>query len=325
LKGLIWLGEDALTADELAEPIAGPGEVVVEVLRAGICGSDLHAYRGRAGGRQPPLVLGHEAVGMVDGSHESFAVFPLSGCGICGLCRGGSENLCPQRNLLGLDRPGTLAERVAVPSNCLIPLPEGLSVNDAVLAEPLATSVSVLAASSSAANVVVVGCGAIGLLALHAAMHDATGTQVSVEVADPVAARRRAAVELGAARAYPSVNGLRAAAADLVIDAVGTEETWTGAVRAVRPGGTVAIIGLGQTMGSVPMGYVVRSGITLHGSYAYSRRDFEQALALLAARPLSREIVTTAALDEGPAAFRLLTEQPERAVKMVLCPARDTG
>jgi threonine dehydrogenase-like Zn-dependent dehydrogenase len=133
------------------------------------------------------------------------------------------------------------------------------------------------------------------------------------------------AVELGASRAYPSVNELRAAAADLVIDAVGIEETWIGAVRAVRPGGTVAVIGLGQMTGSVPMGHVVRSGITLRGSYAYSRRDFEQALALLAARPLCREIVTTVALDEGPAAFRLLTEQPERVVKMVLRPARETG
>jgi threonine dehydrogenase-like Zn-dependent dehydrogenase len=175
---------------------------------------------------------------------------------------------------------------VAVPTNCLIPLPEGLSVNDAVLAEPLATSVSVLAASSSAANVVVVGCGAIGLLALHTALYGTAGTRVCVEVADPVAARRRVAVELGAARAFPSVNGLRAAAADLVIDAVGTEETWTGAVRAVRPGGTVAVIGLGQVTGSVPMGHVVRAGITIRGSFAYSRRDFERALALLAARPL---------------------------------------
>ena len=321
----MWFGAGKLAVDELVEPSAGPGEVVVEVLRAGICGSDLHAYRGRAGGRQPPLVLGHEAVGRVDGNGEAFAIFPLTGCGTCVLCRGGSENLCPRRSLLGLDRQGTLAERVVVPRSCLIQLPEGLSTDDAVLAEPLATSLSVLAATSPAESIVIIGCGAIGLLALHAAMHDTGGTQVSVEVVDPVASRRKVAIELGASQAHPSLDELRSSAADLVIDAVGVEETWTGAVRAARPGGTVAVIGLGQVTGNVPMGEVVRSGITLRGSYAYSRGDFERALALLAARPLSLGIVTTMTLEEGPAAFRVLTEQPERAVKIVLRPARGRG
>jgi threonine dehydrogenase-like Zn-dependent dehydrogenase len=318
----VWFGAGKLAVDELAEPNAGPGEVVVEVLRAGICGSDLHAYRGRSGGRQPPLVLGHEAVGRIDGDGEAFAVFPLSGCGVCVLCHRGAENLCPRRSLLGLDRQGTLAERVVVPKSCLIQLPEGLSADDAVLAEPLATSLSVLAATSPPESIVIVGCGAIGLLALHAAIHGTVGTRVSVEAVAPVAARRKLAIELGASHAHPSLDALRPSAADLVIDAVGVEETWTGAVRAVRPGGTVAVVGLGQVTGNVPMGEVVRSGITLRGSYAYSRGDFEQALALLAARPLSRTIVTTMTLEDGPAAFRVLTEQPERAVKIVLHPAR---
>lgn len=325
MRGIVWLGSDKLVVDEIAEPNAGPGEVVVDILRAGICGSDLHAYRGRAGGRRPPLVLGHEAVGTVKGNDEPFAVFPLTGCGNCSFCRNDAENLCPRRSLLGLDRPGTLAERTAIPERCLVPLPEGLSVDDAVLAEPLATCIAVLDETPPAAQIAIIGCGAIGLLALHAALRDETANDVIVETADPLAARRQVALDLGAARAHPSVSGFRAAAADLVIDAVGLEETWAGALHAVRPGGTVAVVGLGQAQGNVDMGHLVRSGITMRGCYAYSRRDFTRALRLLAAQPLRRGIVTTMALEEGPAAFRVLTEEPERAVKMVLHPQRPIG
>lgn len=325
MRGLVWLGPDELVVDDLAEPSIGAGEVVVDILRAGICGSDLHAYRGHAGGRRPPLVLGHEAVGTVHGSDQPFAVFPLTGCGTCRLCRSGFENLCPSRSLLGLDRPGTLAERAAMPESCLVPLPAGLGVDDAVLAEPLAISLAVLAGTSPAQQIAIIGCGAIGLLALYAALErGAASEDVVVEVADPIGVRRRLAIDLGAARCHPSADGFPAAGVDLVIDAVGVEETWAGALRAVRPGGTVAVIGLGQSQGAVDMGRVVRSGITMRGSYAYSRRDFAQALGLLAARPPRRGIVTTMTLEEGPAAFRILAEQPERAVKMVLNPdARD--
>ncbi len=328
MRGLVWLGDDNLVVDEIAEPRARPGEVVVDVLRAGICGSDLHAYRGNAGTRKPPLVLGHEAVGRVGGSDEVFAIFPLTGCGTCRHCLAGSENLCAKRSLLGLHRPGTFAERVVVAESCLVPLPDGLAVDDAVLAEPLATSLSVFSANSVPAQppssqlIVVVGCGPIGLLALHAALW-LTTPLAEVQMVDPEAERREVALDLGATSVYATVDELPTAAADLVIDAVGIEETWTGALKTVRPGGTVAVVGLGQSNGNVDMGQIVRSGITLRGSYAYSRRDFEQALALLASSPLRRSLVTTVCLEEGPAAFRLLVKQPGRVLKMLLDPTAE--
>lgn len=258
MRGLVWHGADKLLVGEVDEPSAGPGEVVVDVLLAGICGSDLHAYCGRSGGRRPPLVLGHEAVGRVHGSDQPFALFPIMGCGNCRLCRNGLDNLCPQRSLLGFNRQGALAERVAIPEKCLVALPDGLSLDDAVLAEPLATSLSVLAANGPAGDITILGCGSIGLLALHAALHADRTSQVVITVADPVASRRQMALDLGAARAHPGVDGPPAASADLVLDTVGVEETWAGALRVCRPGGTVAIIGLGQSAGNVEIGHMVR-------------------------------------------------------------------
>src|SRR5258708_35533888 len=108
----MWHGGDSLAVEDVPEPRPGPGEVVVDIELAGICGSDLHPYRGEAAPRVPPLVLGHEAVArMADGSLA--AVFPLVACGECRACVRAGPNLCEQRGLIGLNRQGGLAERVA--------------------------------------------------------------------------------------------------------------------------------------------------------------------------------------------------------------------
>jgi threonine dehydrogenase-like Zn-dependent dehydrogenase len=83
MRALVWHGGSDLRVEDLAEPAPVAGEAVLHIRRAGICGSDLHAYRGHPGPRRPPLVLGHEAVGTLDRRDGRFAVFPLSGCGVC--------------------------------------------------------------------------------------------------------------------------------------------------------------------------------------------------------------------------------------------------
>ena len=102
MRALVWKGDDVLEVDELPDPEPGEGEVVLDVEIAGICGSDLHAYRGHPGPRRPPLVLGHEAIGTVAGRGGRYAVFPLVVCGRCAACTRGEENLCENRGLLGL-------------------------------------------------------------------------------------------------------------------------------------------------------------------------------------------------------------------------------
>ncbi|HVM68522.1 MAG TPA: alcohol dehydrogenase catalytic domain-containing protein, partial [Gaiellaceae bacterium] len=139
MKALVWHGTRSLAYEDVDEPAAGPDEVVLEVSLAGICGSDLHGYRGHPGPRVPPLVLGHEVVGTVDG--ERYALYPLVGCGACARCEAGEDNLCASWRLVGMHRAGVFAERVAVPRRCLVPVPPGLDDRRAVLAEPLACCV----------------------------------------------------------------------------------------------------------------------------------------------------------------------------------------
>jgi threonine dehydrogenase-like Zn-dependent dehydrogenase len=317
MRALVWHGDDRLEIESLPEPECEEGEVLLEVELAGICGSDLHAYRGHPGPRRPPLVLGHEAVGSVRGRVGLFAVFPLVVCGVCPACRRGEENLCERRGLLGLDRQGVFAERVPVREDSLVPVPEALDPHVAVLVEPLATSLSALRVDGVEAgdSLLVVGGGPIGLLAVYAAV--ASG--VRVVCAEPVDERRAVAERLGADVLADAADA-PAGAADVAIDAVGIERTWRAAIAGVRAGGVVALVGLGQAEGSMPTGDLVRRGVAVRGHYAYTRRDFEDALALLAASPPPVDWVTVLGLSDGAEGFRLLVEEPAVATKILLTP-----
>jgi L-gulonate 5-dehydrogenase len=319
MRALVWHGDDRLELESLPEPATAEGEVLLEVELAGICGSDLHAYRGHPGPRRPPLVLGHEAVGSVPGRENRFVVFPLVVCGTCSACRRGEENLCERRGLLGLDRQGVFAERVPVRADSLVPVPEGLDPQVAVLVEPLATSLSALRVDGVTADdsLLVLGGGPIGLLAVYAAV--ARGARVTC--AEPVDERRALAERLGAATVLADAAEAAVGGADVALDAVGIERTWRAAVDGVRAGGVVALVGLGQAEGAMPTGDLVRRGVTVRGHYAYTRRDFEDSLALLADSPPPVDWVTVLELAEGAEGFRVLVEEPSVATKILLTPA----
>jgi threonine dehydrogenase-like Zn-dependent dehydrogenase len=261
-------------------------------------------------------VLGHEAVVTVNGRPGSFVVYPLISCGDCEACSRGDGNLCRHRGLLGLDRPGVFADSVLLAEDALIPLPQDIDPLVAVLTEPQAASVSVLRQEGVGAGtrLVVFGCGPIGLLAVHAAAQ----LGVSVVAADPVPLRREIALQLGAKQVVADGSELVAQSADLVIDAVGVETTWSKAIACARSGGAVVVLGLAQAEGVVPVGDLVRRGVSLRGHYAYTREDFEAALALLAEHPPPLHWLEFAMFGNGPESFRRIVDSPDEVIKVVL-------
>jgi threonine dehydrogenase-like Zn-dependent dehydrogenase len=312
MKALVWKGGQVMDYEDVADPEAGGDEVVLDVQLAGICGSDLHGYRGHPGPRVPPLVLGHEVVGTVDG--KSYAVYPLIGCGDCEHCAAGAENLCMSWRLIGMHRAGVFSERVLVPRASLVPLPDGLDPKLAVLAEPLACCVGALSdeianAKSEIANrIQVLGAGPIGLLTVWLAAKRGH----EVRAVDPVASRLETARLLGAT----DFEG----PADLAVDAAGFEATWRAAIDAVKNGGTVVAVGLGQAEGTLPFNVIVRRAIRIRGQFAYSRADFAQAVELLAEGDLDLSWLTESPLAEGAQAFANLVERPADFSKVVLAP-----
>lgn len=316
MKALVWYGDRSVVYEDAADPEPGAGEVVLDVELAGICGSDLHGYRGHPGPRVPPLVLGHEVVGRLDG--DSYAVYPLIACGECAHCLAGEDNLCASWRLIGMHRPGVFADRVAVPRRSLVPLPAGIDPQRAVLVEPLACCVGALAPHDVGpeTEVVVLGAGPIGLLATYLAAREGA----KVTSVDPLAERRALAAQLGAAATVADGGALAPAAADLVVDAAGFEATWRTALASVRSGGTIVMLGLGNAEAPFPMAQLVRRAIHLRGQFAYSRAEFASALDVLAEGDLALDWLSAAPLAEGAQAFENLVERPAQYSKVVLTP-----
>lgn len=316
MKALVWHGERAVSLEELREPVPAEGEVVLDIDVAGICGSDLHGYRGHPGPRVPPLVLGHEVVGR--SGDGTFTLYPLVGCGTCARCLAGEDNLCAEWRLIGMHRPGVFAERVAVPERSLVPLPAGLPPERGVLAEPLACSVGALRphAVDRDTRVLVLGCGPIGLLTVFACSR----AGAHVVALDPVPARRAHATLLGAETTLAASDESHGGSFDLAIDAAGFEATWRAAVTAVRNGGEVVVVGLGQATGSVPMAEIVRGSIHLRGQFAYSRADFAEAVEILSVGDLDLAWVVERSLSDGVRAFADLVDNPAEFTKVLLRP-----
>jgi (R,R)-butanediol dehydrogenase / meso-butanediol dehydrogenase / diacetyl reductase len=337
MKAVVWNGPEEMAVEEIPEPTAEPGTVIVRPEAAGICGSEIEGYLGKMGNRTPPLVMGHEFAGLVtevgEGVEEDLvgrevAVNPLSSDGTCPLCRSGYANLCPNRRLIGIHSPGGFAEYALAPVQNVYPLPEGVEARTGALAEPLANGVHAVRlglAGHFVEHAVVVGAGTIGLMCLQAAVLDGIP---EVSVVEPHQARREQALELGAHAAYASGEEAREAlegpteglGADLVIDAAGAEVTRRMAVEVLlRPGGCAVFVGLHDDETTLGFHDIVRGQLDLRGSYAYTAEDYEQGLDwLVEGRAGIGELPPVLPLEEGPSAFAELVRGPSSRIKFFL-------
>ena len=287
VKALVFTAPGQVELLDVPEPDPAPGEVLVEVRAAGICGSELHGAR-RPGFRQPPLIMGHEFAGIGAGG-EAVVVNPILSCGRCAECRRGLRHVCREREIIGVHRAGGFAERVAVPASALRPLPGGLPWEAAALIEPAANAVHAWnqagraldasgaggadgAPGAEGARVAVIGCGAIGLLCAATALSGGAGR---VEVTDLSPARLAAAQRLGAEVADPGLSGEY----DVVIDAVGSAATRAASVAHQRPGGVAVWLGLAEEESGFDANALIRSEKRVLGSFAYNDEEFAQAIS----------------------------------------------
>ena len=284
MKALVFTAPGKVELLDVPEPEPAPGEMLVEVRAAGICGSELHGAR-RPGFRKPPLIMGHEFAG-IDAGGEAVVVNPILSCGRCAQCRRGLRHVCRERKIIGVHRAGGFAERVAVPASALRPLPPGLPWEAAALIEPAANAIHAWnqaaralddsgargADGAQGARVAVIGCGAIGLLCAATALSGGAGR---VEVTDLSPARLAAARRLGAEVADPGLSGEY----DVVIDAVGTAATRAASVAYQRPGGVAVWLGLAEEEAGFDANALIRSEKRVLGSFAYRDEEFAQATA----------------------------------------------
>jgi 2-desacetyl-2-hydroxyethyl bacteriochlorophyllide A dehydrogenase len=333
MKALVYLGPGRMEPQEVPDPEPMPGEVVIETAGAAICGSDLHAFREASSRRIPPLIMGHETVGTVaevgagvDPARvgQRVVLKPLLSCGRCDPCRAGRTNLCAEGRLVGRDLAGGFAERFAVPEAAAVPIAGAVPDVIATLTEPLANAVHVASrAVDEGDEVLVIGAGPIGVLMARMALLEGARHVFTV---DRIAVRLELARRQGATPLEPTDNerSLRDATsgrgADVVIDAVGVEETWALALRSVRPAGRFEVVGLGAPGGTVDFFGVIGKEARITGSFACTDDDFARAVDLIGSGAIDATgWVTTASFAEGQRAFQELTGPTDR-FKVVLVP-----
>jgi L-iditol 2-dehydrogenase len=291
MQALVLHAVGDLRCEEVPRPALRPGDALVRVLAAGVCGSDVPRVF-HHGTYRFPLIPGHEFSGVIEEvagpgprcRGENVAVIPLIPCGSCRYCQVGAYGQCTSYDYLGSRTDGGFAEYVRVPQACLIPLPEGVDPVAAALAEPAAVALHALRQGEPEPGdaVAILGCGPIGMILAQWARIMGAG---QVFLADIDRQKLAIAEGLGLgqaidARAGDPADQVRAATggagADLVIEAAGVPATFEGSLRMVRPLGRVVWMGNPSgdvTLPQATISQVLRKQVTLRGTWNSSFAD----------------------------------------------------
>ena len=343
MKALVLSEYKKLELVEMQKPRPGDDELLIRVQACGICGSDVHGYDGSTGRRLPPIVMGHEAAGIVEAVGGAVTGFLPGGrvtfdstvfCGSCFYCRRGQVNLCDHREVIGVSTPefrrmGAFAEYVTVPARIAYTLPENMPFAHAALIEAVSVAVHAVSLTPIALDdtVVVAGAGMIGLLTLQAALLAGAGR---VFVFDVDETRLELARSLGATGTFNSNNGnpileirklTSGRGADVALECVGIPPTVNLAIEAVRKGGLVTLVGNVAPKVEIGLQSVVTRQIRLQGSCA-SAGEYPACISLLSRGAIRVEPILSAVapLEEGAAWFRRLYAREPGLLKVVLQP-----
>jgi len=318
MKALMLSAYKKLDLVDMPAPQPGADELLIRIRACGICGSDVHGYDGSTGRRLPPIVMGHEAAGVVEAVGKDVHNFHAGNrvtfdstvyCGKCFYCLRSQINLCENREVIGVSTPvfrrmGAFAEYVTVPARIAYALPEKLSYSHAALIEAVSVAVHGVSLTPIALEdtIVVVGAGMIGLLALQAARLAGAGRVFVVDVDDT---RLELARNLGATQTFNSSSADVAAqiieqtsgrGADAALECVGSNLPVKLALDSVRKGGSVTLIGNVAPTIELGLQSTVTRQIRLQGSCA-SSGEYPACISLIS-RGDSRR---SASFRRGPA------------------------
>jgi L-iditol 2-dehydrogenase len=343
LKALLLRDYNQLDYTDVPLPALAPDEVLVRVKACGICGSDVHGVDGSTGRRVPPIIMGHEASGVVEQVGAAVAgwqpgdrvTFDITvHCGSCYFCRRGMINLCEQRRIVGVSTPefrmhGAFAEYVAIPHRILYRLPDSLSYERAALIEAVSVAAHAVHRTPLVLHdtAVVIGVGMIGLLLVQLLRRAGCGQIIAVDVQPE---RLQRALRLGADVALrsdrddvPTEVRRRTAGrgADVALEAVGLTQTVQMAVASVRKGGAVTLVGNLSATVELPLQEVVVRQVTLIGT-TNAAGETEACLDMMAAGAITVDdlISAVAPLSQGVTWFERLRRGEPGLMKVILIP-----
>lgn len=339
MKALVYEGAWQMPMRQVDAPqITSPDDVIVQVAAVGVCGSDVHGFKGTTGRRKPPIIMGHEfsgaitALGAQVADHqvgERVVVNPLLTCGTCENCRAGLPNICFNRSGLGVNLNGAYADAVRVHQKMVYALPDELTWEQGTLVEPLAVAMHAvnLTPFKLMDTVVIIGTGTIGLLTLLAAKLRGAG---KIIVTDVNAHRLEMARQLGADVVVNVANEdplavvsahTQGRGASAVIEAVGITATVKQSLALVRNGGHVTWIGNSDPEVTINMQQIVTREVTVRGTYGFND-EFAQSIEMIRAGRINPMLLVEkiASLDEGTSIINDLAKRGMDLVKVILRP-----
>jgi L-iditol 2-dehydrogenase len=318
MKAAVFHGPNELKLEEVQKPEINENEVLVKVNASAVCGTDVRIFEGKkTKGVRTPSVIGHELVGTIVevGSQvkdffegDRVGVMPVIPCRKCYYCLNGRENVCANRTAIGYEYDGGFAEYVRIPSAALeagnlVKIPDQLSFEQAVIAEPLACSIN----GQRKANVkmgdvvVIIGGGPIGLM--HVQLAKIAGAK-SVILSEPIGHRREKAILAGADFAInPEEESLHdlvlseteGLGADVVLMAIGVPFLVNSSANLLKKGGTLNLFAgfTNGVMSEIDPNVIHYNEININGTSALTRADYQKSLALIATGKVNTEVLTT--------------------------------
>lgn len=343
MKALVLREYNHFVYEDVPKPEYGKNDVLIRVKACAICGSDVHGMDGSTGRRIPPIIMGHEAAGIIEETGSDVTRFAAGDrvtfdstvyCGQCYFCRRGEINLCDNRRVLGVScgdyrLHGAFAEYVAVPQHIVYPLPDQLSFERAAMVEPLSIAFHAITRLPVTINstAVVVGAGMIGLLTIQLLKAAGCGKIIAVDL---IQSKLDLAKTLGAdvclnstavdvAAEVFKITGNRGA--DMAFEVVGVGPALQTAIATVKKGGSVTLVGNLKATVDFPLQAVVTRQILLSGSCS-SAGEYPDCLDLINRGVVNVDafISAVAPLSEGAAWFKRLYEQEPGLMKVILKP-----
>ncbi len=337
MKSAQYIHAGCIESRDLPEPQPGTGEAVISVEYCGICGTDIHIFKGQMDKRvRAPQAVGHEMCGRIVRLGEGVSGFavgdavtvrPLNNCGGCNTCRAGFTHICEHLKFLGIETPGAFAEKWLVPARLLHHLPDNLPMKLAALVEPTAVACHDVRLSGLKRDdhVTVNGGGPIGILIALVARK--AGARVTVVEINPV--RLAFARELGFETIDPRENNpaalIRAAThnsgTDVFFEVTGSEAGARLMTEAVRPRGTIVMVAIYPSPVPVDLHKFFWKELTMLGTRVYESTDFEEAIKLISSKklPFERLVSRIFPLDELQSAFEYLGQTPDAMKVLIRC------
>lgn len=338
MKAIVYEGPEKLVYREVPNVTPGKGEVKIKVKACGICGSDVHGYLGVTGRRIAPMVMGHEFAGEITELGEGVenckigsrvSVYPVNFCGNCEMCKKGDVHLCYNKKAYGvLDTNGAFAEYICVPAKCCFPVEDKVNDDLASLMEPLAVAYRGVehAGDLTGKNVLIVGAGTIGLLALACVKRKKTEKVIVSDLSDhrlEIAAQMGADIVINPAKEdfkEKIMETTKGSGVEIAIEAVGIAPTVQQAMSALAFGGTAVWIGNNKPMIEINMQEIVTKELSVRGSFLYGYQEFKQVMELMNQGEFNIEplISKEVSLEEAPGYFEKLAHNPGNLIKVVV-------